>query len=309
MLDVVKQQLLTRAPQPLLYGAKARAQRLVARRHGLGRALDTARPADDLLGIDTLARLDREFPPPPAGIVDAHWTDQAIRHRAARRVEVMAALIGKEWAGCARILETGVGDGVMSMLMATDHGKQVTANDHQSDELDPGVVPAGVEFVKSSASDMPLPDDTFDLVISHDAMEHFDDPAGALDEAIRVCRPGGLVYFRFGPLYRSAEGLHAGARLGVPFAPVLFGRDTIDRFIEDSNREPIYHSYCNEWSLAQFRELFSSRAHLTETVQSFEHLELDGIELISRYPEVFKRTSADLDEFLVAYPELLLRKR
>lgn len=309
MLDVVKQQLLTRAPQPLVYGAKARAQRLMVRRHGLARALDGARAADERLGIDALRQLDREFPAQPAGTIDAHWTKQAISDRAARRIDVMAALIGKDWAGSQNVLETGVGDGVMSMLMAAEHGKTVTANDHQSDELDPGVVAAGVEFVKASASDMPLPDDTYDLVISHDALEHFGDPIGALDEAIRVCRPGGLMYFRFGPLYRSAEGLHAGARLGVPFAPVLFERETIDRFIEETRREPIYHSYCNEWSLAQFRELFASRSHLTETVQSFEHLELYGVELISRYPEVFKRTSADLDEFLVAYPELLLRKR
>ena len=309
MLDVLKQQLLTKAPQPLVYGAKARAQRLMVRRHGLARALDGARAADERLGIDALRQLDREFPAQAAVAIDAHWTAQAVRDRAARRIEVMAALIGKDWQGCEQVLETGVGDGIMSMLMATEHGKTVTANDHQSDELDPGVVPAGVEFVKASASDMPLPDDAFDLVISHDAFEHFDDPAGALDEAIRVCRPGGLLYVRYGPLYRSAEGLHAGARLGVPFAPVLFERETIDDFVEESHREPIYHSYCNEWSLAQFRELFASRSHLVETVQSFEHLELYGVELISRYPEVFKRMSGDLDEFLVAYPEMLLRKR
>ena len=309
MLDVVKQQLLTRAPQPLVYGAKTAAQRIVVRRHGLARALDSAHPADDCLDIDVLRRLDREFPAQPSGAIDVHWTNDAIRERAGRRIEVMAALIGKDWSASQDVLETGVGDGVMSMLMATEHGKNVTANDHQSDELDPGVMAAGVEFVKASASDMPLPDDSYDLVISHDALEHFDDPVGALDEAIRVCRAGGLIYFRFGPLYRSSEGLHAGARLGVPFAPVLFERETIDRFIEEAHREPIHHSYCNEWSLARFRELFASRSHLVDTVQSFEHLELYGVELISRYPEVFKRTSADLDEFLVAYPELLLRKR
>ncbi|MEM7285481.1 MAG: class I SAM-dependent methyltransferase [Actinomycetota bacterium] len=309
MLDVLKQQLLTRAPQPLVYAAKARAQRLMVRRHGIARALDAARPAEGRLDIDVLRQLDREFPAQAAGTIDAHWTSIAIRDRAARRIEVMAALIGKEWATSQTVLETGVGDGVMAMLMATEHGKTVTANDHQSDELDPGVVPAGVEFVKASASDMPLPDDAFDLVISHDAFEHFDDPVGALDEAIRVCRPGGLLYVRYGPLYRSSEGLHAGARLGVPFAPVLFERETIDDFIEETHREPIYHSYCNEWSLAQFRELFDSRSHMVDTVHSFEHLDLYGVEVISRYPDVFKRMSSDLDEFLVAYPEMLLRKR
>lgn len=47
------------------------------------------------------------------------------------------------------------------------------------------------EFVQGSATDMPFPDDSFDMIWSIAALEHIPEPAKAFDEMIRVCRDGG----------------------------------------------------------------------------------------------------------------------
>ncbi|MHB8490724.1 MAG: class I SAM-dependent methyltransferase [Solirubrobacteraceae bacterium] len=55
-------------------------------------------------------------------------------------------------------------------------------------------------FVESQADHLPFADDTFDLVYSHGVIHHMEDTAGAVDDFMRVLRPGGtalvMVYHR-----------------------------------------------------------------------------------------------------------------
>jgi SAM-dependent methyltransferase len=44
---------------------------------------------------------------------------------------------------------------------------------------------------------LPLPNDLADLVFSSNVLEHVADPGGFIDEAIRVAKPGGLIYLSF----------------------------------------------------------------------------------------------------------------
>lgn len=50
-----------------------------------------------------------------------------------------------------------------------------------------------VVFVRGDATDLPFPDDQFDVVVSRFALHHMDDPASAVAEMARVCRPDGSV--------------------------------------------------------------------------------------------------------------------
>lgn len=50
----------------------------------------------------------------------------------------------------------------------------------------------GADFV-SPAESLPLPDDSFDIVISTQVLEHVDDPAACLSEMFRVLAPGGTL--------------------------------------------------------------------------------------------------------------------
>jgi SAM-dependent methyltransferase len=58
----------------------------------------------------------------------------------------------------------------------------------ENDELDAAVVIDGGR--------LPLPDQSFDVIVSDYTLEHVEDPAGFMSEAWRVLRPGGSMFFR-----------------------------------------------------------------------------------------------------------------
>ncbi|MGQ7295593.1 methyltransferase domain-containing protein [Quadrisphaera sp. KR29] len=55
---------------------------------------------------------------------------------------------------------------------------------------------AAVEWVTGDALALPFADATFDVVHAHQVLQHLPDPVGALREAARVLRPGGLLAVR-----------------------------------------------------------------------------------------------------------------
>ena len=48
-------------------------------------------------------------------------------------------------------------------------------------------------FRRGSAMDIPFPEDSFDVVVTYQCLEHVPDPERALTEMARVCKPGGVV--------------------------------------------------------------------------------------------------------------------
>ncbi len=99
----------------------------------------------------------------------------------------------------ARVLEVGCGPGRLSILLAREHGLDVTgldldramierarANARRSanrDERRPS-------FLVGDVASLAFPDASFDLVVSTLSMHHWDDPSAALTEIGRVLRPG-----------------------------------------------------------------------------------------------------------------------
>lgn len=110
----------------------------------------------------------------------------------------------------ARVLEVGCGPGHLSILLARDHGLDVTGLD-----LDPAMIERAranaarpseghrVEpsFLVGDVASQAFPKGSFDLVVSTLSMHHWADPTAGLAEIGRVLRPGGraLVWdFRAG---------------------------------------------------------------------------------------------------------------
>lgn len=106
-----------------------------------------------------------------------------------------------------KLLDVGCGVGWSTYFFA-QIGYQATGID-----LDPIAfeAPSTNELVllEGSALDIPFPDETFDLVVSYQCIEHVGNPEKMLHAMIRVCRPGGIICI-------------VGPNLVSPFAPLAY---------------------------------------------------------------------------------------
>jgi 2-polyprenyl-6-hydroxyphenyl methylase/3-demethylubiquinone-9 3-methyltransferase len=115
---------------------------------------------------------------------------------------VRDALLGL--AGAARttakldVLDVGCGAGTFSRLWA-ELGHRVVGIDINAPLVELGrerARAAGQELDLrvGSATEIPLPDRSFDIVCAPELLEHIQDYGRCLDELTRVLRPGGLIY-------------------------------------------------------------------------------------------------------------------
>ena len=56
------------------------------------------------------------------------------------------------------------------------------------------VAPAALVDYRASALALPFPDETFDLIVTQETLEHVPDPFKAMEEMARVLKPGGTLY-------------------------------------------------------------------------------------------------------------------
>lgn len=98
-----------------------------------------------------------------------------------------AAIRGK----FARVLVDGCGVG-MYVQALLPHSEAVHGIDIEAEHLAlaAGNVPGG-HYALGAAEELPYPDNTFDLVLSHEVLEHVADDGLAAREIARVLRPGG----------------------------------------------------------------------------------------------------------------------
>jgi ubiquinone/menaquinone biosynthesis C-methylase UbiE len=187
-------------------------------------------------------------------------------------------------------------------------GKQATAIDKRQDGFDGRAFHEGVTLLQMDATGLQFNDETFDVVFSYDAFEHFDSPEGVLREAIRVTRNRGYIYLEFGPLYYSPYGQHAYRSITVPYCQFLFLRDVISDFLNRQRLSPIDFSHVNGWSLAQYRELWGRYSSVLRRIKYHEIPELSHLHLIRSYPSCFRSTSEFFENFIISGIRVLFQK-
>ncbi len=134
----------------------------------------------------------------------------------------------------ARVLDVGSGPGDLAEALRAA-GARAVSLDVDWDELHcrPRTLAGAVQ---GDGRRLPFPRACFDLVCAVNVLEHLPDPPGLLTEALRVCRPGGLVVAT-GTLWWSPWGGHETAPwhyLGGAWALRRYrartGRDPKNRF-------------------------------------------------------------------------------
>ncbi len=111
--------------------------------------------------------------------------------------------------------------------------------------------PNPATYLQMDATQIAFPAASFDLVYSFSVFEHLPDPKAVLHEAMRVVKPGGVMYISL-HLYSSEGGCHdlrifSGQRESIPY----WGQ------LRPSVKDTVIEScYMNEWRLDRWQELF-----------------------------------------------------
>ena len=117
------------------------------------------------------------------------------------------------WSNCQgkTVLDFGCGEGGYVLALAQKGVEEVVGVDIQ-DQFLYAKMEADlrgldqIKFVKGSSDG--LPSEAFDVVISHDSFEHFEAPKHILAEMVRLTKPGGTLYIKFGPPWKNPWGRH-----------------------------------------------------------------------------------------------------
>jgi cyclopropane fatty-acyl-phospholipid synthase-like methyltransferase len=136
-------------------------------------------------------------------------------HAVERAADLLASAYGPDfpaWADSHDVLDFGCGTGEFVLALAEGGAARAVGVDildrleWARREAEARGLSGRVEFVLGRSE--ALPDASFDHVVSHDSFEHFDHPAGVFDEMMRLARPGGRVWIKFGPTWKSPYGRH-----------------------------------------------------------------------------------------------------
>ncbi len=106
-----------------------------------------------------------------------------------RRLEMIASAAEQRITG--RILENGCGVG-MYVEHISPFGGQVIGLEYDFERTVEAHANSA-HIINAAGEHIPLPSSTFDLILSHEVIEHVQDDRAAIGEMIRVLKPGGRI--------------------------------------------------------------------------------------------------------------------
>jgi ubiquinone/menaquinone biosynthesis C-methylase UbiE len=161
-----------------------------------------------------------------AGHYDSKW---GISYEDVGRGQVVGKLrkaLGEDPGRYPRALEVGAGTGYFGLnLVRAGVVERLTASD-----ISPGMLEVlgesadqlgiQVETVRCEAAELPIEDESLDLVVGHAVLHHLPDLEAAFDEFVRVLRPGGTIAFCGEPSRHGDRLAEVPKRAAHAVAPV-----------------------------------------------------------------------------------------
>jgi ubiquinone/menaquinone biosynthesis C-methylase UbiE len=180
---------------------------------------------------------------PTGNTYDKYGSSNAIEQRMMRGF--MRAL-DDMLAGLAprRILEIGVGEGhVMSRVRERFPGVPLVGVDLPDEALSDEWKEQGLPCMFGDATTLPFPDDSFDLVLAIEVLEHVPGPEVALGELARVCSGTFVASVPFEPVWRAGNVLRR-------------------RYVKDLGNTP---GHVNHWTRWGFQKFVETKFHVQQT--------------------------------------------
>lgn len=133
-----------------------------------------------------------------------------------------------------------------------------------------------VSFVTSDAQSQLFRDGFFDFVFSFNAMEHVPNPGAALNEIVRLLKPGGTFFVQFDPIWTSPAGNHFSHFVPEPWAHLLLSEaEFITRMREAGAGEAETREYISAMNRYSCRAFFDLIEELSRddriTMRLIEH--------------------------------------
>lgn len=135
-----------------------------------------------------------------------------------------------------RVLDICCGPGMLSAAAVSIGASSVGLDFPDVVAMARKLVP-DAEFQEGDATQIPFPDNSFDAVVCGYGILHVPDPERAMQEMLRVLRPGGRAALSvwdnetvpngLGLVYKAAQ-LHADLSMALPHGPSVFQFSTLD---------------------------------------------------------------------------------
>ena len=265
-------------------------------------SIDSAADSPEWLNENMLTQLMEKY-----GFSAPYGYDaKTLEIRGQQRGEEILALRGSE--NFKTTLEFGCGDGMVSASLAKN-GMKAIAADISDVRLDQRALAIGVDFRHGDAAGVDIESNHVDCVFSYNAFEHVHDPPAVLQEMVRIIRPGGTIFLSFGPLYWSAFGEHAYRSIPIPYCHCLFPLQMMNDFCRANNYDEIDPAHVNQWSLMQYRQLWSDVNNQLDCISYVEKSSANHINLIQQFPSCFKNKSLSPLDYIIGGIWVVLRKK
>jgi len=100
-----------------------------------------------------------------------------------------------------------------------------------------------IQFVQTTPTSIPLPDNSVDIVYTIDTVEHLSEPKEIFMEVLRVLKPGGKCLVHFNPWF-NPHGSHLEDIIAFPWPHVFFSMDTLLTAAAKLYDSPAYPTSC-----------------------------------------------------------------
>ena len=167
-----------------------------------------------------------------------------------------------------RVVDFGCGTGHQSIALVKKYDCTVIGIDTNKNTIKKAINNAKIHsvssqqlsFVESISPDML---NSFDVVISQNAIEHFGDPEQILNEMNSLLKDSGIVLLTFGPPWLAPYGSHMQFFCKVPWINILFSEKTVmkvrSNFRNDGAvRYEEVESGLNRMTVTRFENIVSS---------------------------------------------------
>ena len=220
-----------------------------------------------------------------------------------------------------RYLDIGCGQGDITIALVQAGCKKVTGIDLVPRMIDQATLHAQrlrvdncVEFLCADIHDW-TPPHQYDVILSHEALEHIHSPQAFLQKVANLVAPHGMVILAFGPLFHSPVGDHMEGffRVQIPWRGVIFSEKALLRLRHECFRPTDvvdrYQDVSGGLNLMRYTEFLK---YVDATGWEFSFLRVNP--QLKRYPPLYYVSNRLMQvplvrDYFASYIDAILRRR